>query len=84
MLSGFDSVSRGVLRREFLNSQRTYSCRIKRFAFDHGSRNTYAVENVFRKPYSVLLGQNKINLSTRTNTRGLPAATHSFEQKAWS
>src|SRR4029077_6652290 len=56
-------VSRCRSRRQPLNRQRAHSAGVKHFTFDHGPRNTYAIENVLRKPYAVPFADHQINLS---------------------
>src|SRR6202521_3866149 len=56
-------VSRRRSRRQPLNRQRAHSAGVEHFTFDHGPRNTYAIENVLRKPYAVPFAEHKINLS---------------------
>src|SRR5437660_2641278 len=59
-----DFVSRCRSRRQPFNRQRAHSAGIEHFPFDHGPRNTYAIENVPGKPYAVPFAEHKINLSS--------------------
>src|SRR5205807_8882625 len=50
-------------RRQSFNRQRAHSIGVEHFTFDHGPRNTYAIENALGKPYAVPFAEHEINLS---------------------
>src|SRR5260370_16173814 len=56
-------VSRRRSRRQSLNRQRAHSAGVEHFTFDHGPRNTYAIENVLWKPRAVPFAEHEINFS---------------------
>ena len=49
--------------RQPLNRQRANSTGVQHFTFDRDPGNTYAIENVLRKPYAVPFAEHKISLS---------------------
>src|SRR6266403_797452 len=57
-------MSRCRSRRQSLNRQSAHSAGVEHFTFDHGTRNTYAIENIPGKPYAVPFAEHKINLSS--------------------
>src|SRR6266446_7406591 len=59
-----DFVSRCRSRCQPFNRQRAHSAGVEHFTFDHGPRNTYAIENVLGKPYAVPFAEHEINLSS--------------------
>jgi hypothetical protein len=56
-------VSRRRSRRQSFNRQRAHSAGVEHFTFDHGPRNTYAIENVLSKPRAVPFAEHEINFS---------------------
>src|SRR3982074_351170 len=56
-------VSRCRSRRQPLNCQRAHSAGVEHFTFDRDPRDTYAIENILRKPYAVPFAEHQITLS---------------------
>src|SRR3984893_15584851 len=56
-------VSRRRSRRQSFNRQRAHSAGVEHFTFDHGPRNTNAIENLLWKPRAVPFAERAINFS---------------------